>query len=83
MRGRRGGSRGRRGGRAGGGVGEAEDVVADEGAGGGGAEGAVVVGGGDDGELLDDVPIESRALQFLSDDVVERNAIQICNKAAV
>ena len=36
-----------------GGVGEAEDVVADEGAGGGGAEGAVVVGEGDDGELLD------------------------------
>ena len=29
-----------------GGVGEAEDVVADEGAGGGGAEGAIVVGGG-------------------------------------
>ena len=35
-----------------GGVGEAEDVVADEGAGGGGADRAVVVGGGDDGELL-------------------------------
>ena len=32
-----------------GGVGEAEDVVTDEGAGGGGAEGAVVVGRGDDG----------------------------------
>ena len=35
-----------------GGVGEAEDVVADEVTGGGGAEGSVVVGGGNDGELL-------------------------------
>ena len=66
-----------------GGVGEAQDVVADEVAGGGGPEFAVVVGGGDDGKLFDDVPIESCALQLLSDDVVERNAIQICNKAAV
>ena len=40
-----------------GGVGEAEDVVADEVAGGGGAEGAVVASGRDDGELLDDVKV--------------------------
>ena len=47
-----------------GGVGEAEDVIADKGAGGGGAESAVVVGGGDDGELLDNVPVQGRALHF-------------------
>ena len=47
------------GGHVAGGVGEAEDVVADEGAGGGGAEGVVVVGGGNDGELLYDVPVHS------------------------
>lgn len=58
-----------------GGVGEAEDVVADEVAGGGVAEGAVVVGGGDDWELLDDVPGQVSTLNFLASDVVESQAI--------
>jgi len=39
-----------------GGVGEAENVVADEVGDGGGAEIAIVVSGRDNGELLDDVP---------------------------
>ena len=49
-----------------GGVGEFEDVVADEFAGGGLAELAVVGGGGDDGELFDDVPIDICTLNLLS-----------------
>ena len=60
-----------------GGVGEAEDVVADEVAGGGGAEGAVVVGGSDDGELFDDIPVQCCALHLLSDNVVIGNAVEV------
>ena len=41
-----------------GGVGELEDVVADEGAGGGLSEFAVVGVGRDDGELFDDEPVQ-------------------------
>ena len=60
-----------------GGVGEAEDVVANEVAGGGVAEGAAVVGRGNDGKLLDDVPVQCCALHFLSDNVVKGNAVKI------
>ena len=56
-------------------VGEAEDVVADEGAGGGGAELAVVVGGGDDGELLDDVPCQMCTLDLLASSIVKGEAV--------
>ena len=58
-----------------GGVGEAEDVVADESAGGGGAEGAVVVGGRDDRELLDSVQGQVCGLHLLSNNIVECNAV--------
>ena len=50
-----------------GGVGEAEDVVADEVAGGRCAEGAVVGGGGDDGELFE--------LKYQADDGVPCNLL--------
>ena len=49
-----------------GGVGEAQDVVADEGAGGGLAERAVVVGGRDDRELLYKKEIQVLSLYFLA-----------------
>ena len=62
-----------------GGVGELEDVVADEGAGGGLAELAVVGVGGDDGELLDDEPSSNRcSLNLLASNKVERKAVQVC-----
>ena len=60
-----------------GGVGEAEDVVADEVAGGRRAEGAVVVCGGDEGELLDGVPSEMSTLNLLASDVIKTNAVEI------
>ena len=64
-----------------GGVGEAEDVVADEVAGGGVAEGAVVVGGCDDGELLYCVPSQMRPLNLLTSNVIECHAVEVGKQA--
>ena len=61
-----------------GGVGEAQDVVTDERAGGLVAEQTVVVDGRDDGELLHRIPGQVSALNFLAGNVVERNAVQVC-----
>ena len=65
-----------------GGVGEAEDMVADEVAGGGGAEGAVVVGGCDDGELLDYVPVHVRALSLLPRHEIQTKRTQAGDQAS-
>ena len=63
-----------------GGEGESEDVVADEVASGGGVEGAVVVGGGDYRELLHRVPSEVCPLNFLASNVVESEAVEVCQE---
>ena len=58
-----------------GGVGEAEDVVADEVGGGLVAEATVVGVGRDDRKLFDDLPVEVRALSLLSGSEVETHGV--------
>ena len=62
-----------------GGVGEAEDVIADESCGRWCVPKACgrSLRGRDDGKLLDDVPVQCCALHFLSDNVVKGNAVKI------
>ena len=57
------------------GVCESEDLVADEVSGGGFSDGDVVVCDGYYGELLDGVPSKVCAVDFLTCDVVKREAV--------
>ena len=61
-----------------GGVGEAEDVVADEVASGGVAEGAVVASVSDDRELLNNKPIKIGSLQLLPRNIIKGMGTKIC-----
>ena len=60
-----------------GGVGEAQHVVVDEGAGGRRAEWPVVIGRGDNGELFNHVQLEVSTWYFLSGNVIKAEGIKI------
>ncbi len=61
-------------------VGEAEYVIADEGARGLFPEWAVIVGGGNAGELFDNEQIQSMALDFLPSNEIKRHCPEVSGK---
>ena len=64
-----------------GGVSEPEYMVTDEFTGSRISETPVVIVGLDDGELFDDEPVHRSALNFLPNEVVKRQAVEVGNKA--